>query len=105
MFNVGFGGFISSTCVIPPRKTTIDYYTPITQYETVQELLECSEEATKAVGQKHTINTFDLGVCMEVQNPYCFYWTIPHQHELYWNAQLTNVDSGYAEILLEAQLV
>ena len=63
------GGFTSSTSSVPERKTTLDYYKtihrPITQYETVQKLLQQSEEATKAVGQKYTINTFHLGVCMK----------------------------------------
>ena len=65
----GLGGFISVTGVIPAKKSTIDYYMPInqpiTQYETVQELLQRSEEATQEVGQQYTINTFDLGVCMK----------------------------------------
>ena len=65
----GLGGFISATGVAPAKKTTIDYYTPIhqpiTQYETIPELLERSEEATAAVGQEYVINTFDLGVCMK----------------------------------------
>ena len=38
---------------------------PITQYETVQELLQQSEEATKTVNQKYAINTFNLGVRMK----------------------------------------
>ena len=63
------GGLISSTGKTPPRKTTLDYYTPIhqpiTQYETVQELLERSQLSTHDVGQMYTINTFDLGVCMK----------------------------------------
>ena len=54
---------------LPKKMTKIDYYTPInqpiiTQYETVQELLNCSEEATQAVGQTYTIKTFHLSVCM-----------------------------------------
>ena len=50
----GLGGFISATGVMPIKKSTIDYYTPInqpiTQYETVQELLRRSEQATREVG-------------------------------------------------------
>ena len=47
-------GFISLTGSLPKKMTKIDYYTPIyqpiTQYETVQELLNRSKEATRAVG-------------------------------------------------------
>ena len=64
------GGFISATGVAPRRKTTIDYYNtihhPFTKDETVRELLKRSEETTKAVGQKYTISTFDLGGCMKI---------------------------------------
>ena len=63
------GGFIYATGAMPTKISTIDYYTPInhtiTQYETVKELLRRSEEATLEIGQKYTINTFDLGVCMK----------------------------------------
>ena len=62
-------GFNSLTGTAPKKLTKIDYYTsihqPITQYETVQELLHRSEEATQAVGQTYTTNTFDLGVYMK----------------------------------------
>ena len=65
----GFGGFVSSTGKQPANKTTIDYYTPISQPITdnavVYELLKRSEAATKEVGQPYTINTFDLGVVMK----------------------------------------
>ena len=55
---------------IPPkRRTAIDYYRvihhPITDYKTVQQCLLYAREATKEVGQKYTITTFDLGVCMK----------------------------------------
>ena len=57
-----------SSCSVPERTTTIDYckstvHQPLTQYEAVQELLQQSEETTKAVCKKYTINTFNLGVC------------------------------------------
>ena len=72
------GGFISSTGSVPEKETTIDYYKtlhrPITQHETVQELLQQSEEATKAVCEKYAINIFDLGVCMEALP---LIWTFP----------------------------
>ena len=115
------GGFISATGSIPLRKTTIDYYTPIqqpiTRYETVQELLERSAEATSSVGQTYTINTFDLGVIMKAlpivwKSPEKFEKHIimigPFHAEMNYIGMLTNHKargSGYAEILLEAQLV
>ena len=64
-----FRGFISATDKTPDKKSTIDYYPPIneaiTEYNTVAELLKRSAEATAEVGQKYTIVTFDLGVCMK----------------------------------------
>lgn len=90
---------------------------PITQYEVVQELLRQSEEATAEVGQKYTINTFDLGVCMKALP---LVWKFPgkYQHHLVLPGQFHTVmnylgritnhkcrGSGYAEILLKAQLV
>ena len=67
------GGFISSTGSVPEKKKTIDFdksiHRSITQYETVQELLQ---EATKAVSQKYTTNTFDLGLYMK---PLPLIWT------------------------------
>ncbi|CAM4596655.1 unnamed protein product [Leuciscus chuanchicus] len=54
---------------VPPRKSTIDFYTPINQPITdnavVYEILKRSEAATEEVGQPYTINTFDLGVVMK----------------------------------------
>ncbi len=56
----GFGGFISTTGKVPPRKSTIDFYTPINQPITdnavVYEILKRSEAATEEVGQPYTIN-------------------------------------------------
>ena len=64
-----FTGFVSHTGARPEKLTTIAYYPvipyPITEYKTVAECLKYSEEATKEVGQKYTITTFDLGVCMK----------------------------------------
>ena len=54
--------FSSSTGSEQERKTTTTHQ-PITQYKTV--LLQQSEEATKAVGQKYLINIFNLGDCMK----------------------------------------
>lgn len=63
------GGFTSATGEAPKRKTTINYFTPITesitQYSVVQELLRQSEVATAEVGQEYVLNTFDLGVIMK----------------------------------------
>ena len=117
----GLGGFISATGVVPAKKSTIEYYPsinqPITQYETVQELLQRSEEATKEVGQKYIINTFDLGVCMKALP---LVWKYPAKYQdhlillgpfhtsMNYIGMITNHKcrgSGYAEILLEAQLV
>ena len=54
-----FGGFISATGKTPDKKSTIGYYPPInepiTEYNTVAELLKRSAEATAEVGQKYTI--------------------------------------------------
>ena len=70
---ISIGRFISSTGSVPEWKKTLDYYKSIhrsiTQYETVQELLQ---EATEAVSQKYTINTFDLGLYMK---PLPLIWT------------------------------
>lgn len=117
----GIGGFISCTGTRPLRKSTIEYYTPINQpitdYEVVSELLRRSEEATSEVGQQYTINTFDLGVVMKALP---LIWKFPERYNkhLILLGQFHTVmnyigmitghkcrGSGYAEILLEAQLV
>lgn len=63
------GGFTSATGEPPGKKTTIDYFVPIsqsiTQYSVVQELLRQSEVVTTEVGQEYVLNTFDLGVVMK----------------------------------------
>ena len=115
------GGFISLNGSVPEKKTVIDYYEPvhfpITQYETIEELLKRSEEATKAVGQKYVINTFDLGVCMKAlpwmwkhRERYANHIVIPGPFHTKMNFinMLTNKKargSGYGEILIEAKLV
>ena len=80
----GIAGFISLTGSLPKKMTKIDYLTPIhqqiTQYETVQELLNCSEEATRAVGRTYTINTFDLGVCLKAPP---LVWKFPEKYQNY----------------------
>ena len=64
-----FTGFVSQTGVRPEKLTTIAYYPvipySITEYSTVAECLRYSEEATKEVGQKYAITTFNLGFCMK----------------------------------------
>lgn len=63
---LGWAGFISETGAVPDRLTTIDYYPvnnhTISQYATVKECLRVSRVASKEVGQKYAITTFDLGV-------------------------------------------
>ena len=116
----GIGGFISLIGSFPQKTTMIDYYEPvhfqITQYETVEELLKRSEEATKAVGQEYLINTFDLGVCMKALP---LAWKYPGQYskhiifpgpfhtKMNFIGMLTKKKargSGYSEILIEAKL-
>ena len=115
------GGFTSATGVTPVQRTTIDYYTPIdqpiTEYAVVQELLKRSEEATAEVGQKYTLNTFDLGVCMKALP---LVWKYPERYKFHVitpGAFHTGMNligmltahkcrgSGYQDILLEAGLV
>ncbi|KAJ8349355.1 hypothetical protein SKAU_G00244850 [Synaphobranchus kaupii] len=116
----GFGGFISSTGKVPPRKSTIDFYTPINQPITdnavVYELLKRSEAATEEVGQPYTINTFDLGVVMKA----CpIVWKYPEELKMHiiipgkfhtamnYIGRLTGhkcLGAGCAEILIEAGL-
>ena len=115
-------GLISSTGSVPERKTTIEYCKstirqPLTQYETVQELLQQSEETTKAVCQKYTINTLHLGVCTKALS---LIWTFldkfeehlvipgPFYTEMNFIGTLANHKmwrSGYADIIEEARIV
>ena len=78
----GWSGHISKTGDTPQKKTTIDYYPvincPITEYRAVQECLRYSEEASKEVGQKYVITTFDLGVCMKA---YPLMWVTPDKYK------------------------
>ena len=99
----------------------IDYYEsihfPITQFQTVEELLKRSEEATKSTGQEYVINTFDLGVCMKTIP---LVWKYPDQYSKHiifpgpFHTKMNFVGmlnkkkargSGYAEILIEVKLV
>ena len=116
-----FGRFVSATGKVRPRKSTIDYFTPIIQpfsdCATAKELLRQSEEATKEAGQDYVLNTFDLGGCMKV---FPMIWVDPKRYEKHivlagafhtgmnYINQLTGrkmKGSGYAEILIEAGIV
>ncbi|XP_060552961.1 uncharacterized protein LOC132714190 [Ruditapes philippinarum] len=117
----GFGGFISSTGLQPSRKSTIDYFTPIdqpfTDYAVIEALLEQSEQATKEVGQKYVLSTFDLGGCMKALP---LIWKYPERYKYHvitpgafhtamnYIGMVTKnkcAGSGYGEILIEAGLV
>ena len=116
----GIGEFISLIGFLPQKKTVIDYYEPVhfpvTQYQTVEELLKCSEEATKTAGEEYGINIFDLSVCMKALP---LAWKYPDQYskhifpgpfhiKMNFIGMLTKKKargSGYAEILIEAKLV
>lgn len=117
----GLGGFTSATGTPPPRKSTVDYFTPIHQPITdntvVRELLKRSEAATAEVGQKWVLNTFDLGVCLKAL-PIIWRWPDefashvvmigPFHTSMNYIGMLTGHKmrgSGYAEILFEAQLL
>ena len=91
------GRYISSTGSVLKMKTTIDYcktiHQPVTQFETVQELLQQLEEATETVIPKNMINTFSLGVRMKALQ---LIWTFPdkfkehvlifsYRNELHWD--------------------
>ena len=115
-----FGGFLSATGKTPDKKSTIYYYpllnVPITEYNTVAELLKRSAEATAEVGQKYTIAIFDLGVCMKAL-PHI--WTFSEQYkdhifligQFHTSMNYLNMlghklsGSGYSEIMIEADLV
>ena len=62
-------GYVSLTEEVPSRLTTVDCYTiiphTITENKAVQECLRYSEEASREVGQRYVVTTFDLGVCMK----------------------------------------
>ena len=51
---------------------------PITEYNIVAEPLKRSGEATTGVGQKYTVSTFELGVCMKVLP---LIWTFPQLYK------------------------
>jgi len=98
----GLGGFTSATGTPPPRKSTVDYFTPIHQPITdntvVRELLKRSEITTAEVGQRWVLNTFDLGVCLKAlpiiwrwPDEFATHvtghdWALSHIHELHRDA-------------------
>ncbi|CAH1773854.1 unnamed protein product [Owenia fusiformis] len=117
----GFGGFVSATGVTPPRKSAIDYFTPIhqsfTDYSVIKELLKQSEDATTEVGQEFVLSTFDLGGCMKALP---LIWKFPEQYKKHvvtpgpFHTGMNYINmvtghkcmgSGYSEILMEAELV
>lgn len=116
----GWGGFISETGVRPTNLTTIDYYPvinhPITDNSTVQECLRMSKQCSDEVGQRYTITTFDLGVCMKA---YPILWKSPNTYKdhivmigsfhtvcAYLKMVGKKMEgSGFSEILLESGLM
>ena len=114
----GLCGFTSATGKSPPRKSTVEYFTPIHQPITdnavVHELLKRSEKATAEVGQKYVLSTFDLGVCMKAL-PIIWRWPEefskhivmigPFHTSMNYMGMLTGhkmLGTGYAEIIMEA---
>ena len=113
-------GFVSATGLPPQKLTTIDYYPminePITNFKVVKELLTRCQRATEEVGQAYTITTFDLGVIMKAMP---IIWEKPDiysKHVVLIGSFHTIMNalkmvghkmagSGYAEILVEANLV
>ena len=115
-----WGGFISSTGKVPKQLTIIGYYPvvykPITEYSTVVECLSKAEVATKEVGQKYTVTTFDLGVCMKAY-PLVFNNPLKYKHHIiligtfhlmcaYFKMIGKKMESsGLSDIMYEAALV
>ena len=116
----GWGGFVSTTGVAPRRLTTIGYYpvipNPITEYSTVSKCLDDAANATKEVGQKYVIVTFDLGVCMKAY-PLIFNNPLRYKEHIIMIGTFHLIcgyfkmigkkmnSSGFADILHEASLV
>ena len=86
---------------------------PITQYEVGQELQKQTEEATAEVGQKYTINTFDLGVSMKalplvwkspekIQAPPSPPRAVSHRHESCHDHQPKGILQGHLLTVCEA---
>ena len=64
----GWAGFISLIGYPPQKIMKKGYYPvvhhPITEYKTLRECVRLAETTTDGLGQKNTITTFDLDVCM-----------------------------------------
>ena len=62
----GWGGWISVTGLGCQPHSKVDYMppvnAPVTENATVQEILNISQDASRAVGQQYTVVTFDLAV-------------------------------------------
>ena len=105
----------------PKSKTMSDYFDtinhPFTEYETIEELLRVTKEATQAVGQEYPIETYDLGGCMKALP---MIWKDPEKYSkeitliggfhlgMRFIGKLCAIKmkgSGYMEILMEAGLV
>lgn len=115
----GWSGFVSLLGRVPENLTKVDYYPvighPITEYSTVQECLRYAENATKEVGQKYTITTYDLGVIMKA---FPLVWNKPEQYKdhiilvgtfhtimAYFKMIGKKMDgSGFCDVVLEAGL-
>ena len=116
----GLSGFLTCIGKKPKNLTRIDYYPviqkPITDYNTVQEVLRYSQEASEKVGQSIVITTFDLGVCMKA---YPLVWNNPvkyknhiimigtfHLISAYFKMIGKKMaGSGFSDILLESGLI
>lgn len=105
----------------PKKKSTLEYFThishPITENAVVQDLLNHSEAATSEVGQKYTLNTFDLGVVMKAC-PIIWKYAERYQKHIVtpgpFHTAMNYIGmitahkcrgSSYAELVLEAGLV
>ena len=98
---LSIGGFIWSTGSGPEKETTIDYYKtlhqPITQYETVQKLLQQSEEATNRSRPKicdknlqssgmYGSPSIDTDISRQIQRACCNSGSFSYRGKLHWDA-------------------
>ena len=115
-----WSGFVSLLGTPPIRPTTIDYYPvipfPITDYATIAETLRFAEEASKEVGQKYAIVTYDLGVCLKA---YPLIWNYSERYKnhivmigtfhiicAYMKMVAKKMKgSGFSDILMESDLM
>ena len=110
------GLMASSQLLVPssPESQPLTISLPLTR-----PLLRWSKDATMEVGQVYVLNTFDLGGMKVVWRPFHWsgnfqistrsMWSFQGRSTLEWIIwtwwQKTNTDSGYSEILLEAELL